>query len=166
MHATTHQLTRLVQDIAIGFTRQDHLLYIEKAFDKIWKDGLIHKLIKLKLPKQLIKIIQSYLQNRTFQVKYKGTLSNKKHADAGVVQGRLLGPILFNIFLHDMSKTKFVKIGLFADDTLIYRTGSHSHREIKLIQDELNVLSEYYQEWKIKINSDKTQGIIFTHKKK
>lgn len=84
-----------------------------------------------------------------------------------MVQGSILGPIIFNMYLNDLPKTKFIKIGLFADDTAIFRTGSlKGYLEINLIRKELDILSLYYENWTIKINSNKTQGIIFAKKLK
>ncbi|KAI5742379.1 hypothetical protein M8J77_006662 [Diaphorina citri] len=71
-HSTCHQLTRIVNDISIKFTSRKPttmiLLDIEKAFDCVWHDGIIHKLRKLEVNNILVKIIKSYLNNRTFQV--------------------------------------------------------------------------------------------------
>ncbi|KAI5755240.1 hypothetical protein M8J77_015309 [Diaphorina citri] len=164
--STTHQLTKIVQDISYGLTKNKStlmvLLDIEKAFDRIWHDGLIYKLIQLKLPLHLIKIIQSYLQHRTFQVKHKNILSNTFTSDCGVVQGSKIGPVLFNAYINDLPKLKYFKTGLYADDTAFYRTGNLSNKEIKLLQKELDKTAKYYNDWKIKINSSKTEGIIFS----
>lgn len=142
------------------------LLDIEKAFDKIWKEGLIYKLMKLKLPHQLIKIIQWYLKDRTFNVKYKTQYLIRKSLRRewfGISWDRSYS----TCSLNDLPKTKLIKIGLFAVDTAIFRTGSlKGYLEINLIQKELDILSLYYENWTIKINSNKTQGIIFAKKLK
>lgn len=168
-HSTEHQLCRIVQDVGLGRMNNKKtmmiLLDIEKAFDKIWIDGLIHKLIQLQIPSHLIKIIQNYMQDRTFQVSYNNTLSNKKTANAGVIQGSVLGAILFNIYISDLPETKYLKKTLFADDTALYRTGNLKKKETLLIQKDLDTMNQYYQKWKIKINENKTEGIIFHNKK-
>lgn len=165
-HSTTHQLCRLVQDVSQGFTNKKKtlmiLLDIEKAFDKIWKEGLSYKLKKLQIPTHLVRLIHHYMTNRTFQVTYNNNLSDKREAKAGVIQGSVLGPVLFNIFISDLPTTKYLKKVLFADDTALYRTGNLKEKEIKLIQQDLNKYNDYYKKWKIKINDNKTEGIIFS----
>ncbi|KAI5748825.1 hypothetical protein M8J76_002286 [Diaphorina citri] len=174
-HSTVHQLTKITQDIATGFTQGCNrhkstvmiLLDVEKAFDRVWRDGLIYKLIKLGLPRQIVKITKSYMEGRTFQVLYKKSKSNRYVAEAGVVQGSILGPLLFNAFIHDMPETKMIKKGLYADDTALYRTGNFTgKKEIRLMQKDLDSMSEFFSKWKIKINSGKTQGIVFTYNRK
>lgn len=53
-NTTVHQVCRIAQEVAQGFTGNKKtlmmLLGIEKAFDKIWRNGLIYKLSKLKIP--------------------------------------------------------------------------------------------------------------------
>lgn len=66
--STTHQLHRLTQYIKTNrISRKSTglvLLDSEKAFDSIWHQGLLHKLIKLNFPIYLIKIIESFLSTR------------------------------------------------------------------------------------------------------
>ena len=45
-------------------------LYVAKAFDSVWVDGLLYKLTVLNFPSFLVKIISSYLNSRTFEVSY------------------------------------------------------------------------------------------------
>lgn len=71
-HSTTHQAMRIKKFImknkrlkkSVGLL----LLDIEKAFDSVWHDGLIHKLIQMKFPAYLIKMIDAFIRNRKFIV--------------------------------------------------------------------------------------------------
>lgn len=49
------------------------LLDIEKAFDKVWMDGLLYKMIQYNYPIVIIKLIQSYLYDRKLQVRINNT---------------------------------------------------------------------------------------------
>ena len=60
---------------------------IEKAFDRVWHDGLTFKIQKLGLPNYLLKWIDSFIRNREFKVKYKDTVSKSYKIQAGVPQG-------------------------------------------------------------------------------
>ncbi|GBM99400.1 hypothetical protein AVEN_172620-1 [Araneus ventricosus] len=68
--STTHQLLRVVEHIHEGknsnLTTAAIFLDISKAYDKVWIEGLIHKLIAYKFPQYIIEIIQSYLTKRNF----------------------------------------------------------------------------------------------------
>ncbi|GFT78235.1 probable RNA-directed DNA polymerase from transposon X-element [Trichonephila clavipes] len=70
-HSTLHQLIRVTNIINEGYANKFYtvgvFLDVKRAFDKMWHDGLTYKLIKLKFPGYLIKIVHNYLHNRTFR---------------------------------------------------------------------------------------------------
>lgn len=168
-HSTVQQLIRLSKFVSLGFNRNQSTgvisLDIEKAFDTTWHDGLIHKLIKMNLPTYLIKIISSYLKDRKAFV----ALSNKKsfvfNVLAGVPQGSLLAPILFILFINDLPTPKDCEIGTYADDTVLFTQASWKNaKTIKTkLQKGFVKISNYYKEWKIKVNHGKTESLMFTH---
>ena len=139
-------------------------LDIEKAFDKVWIKGLLYKLIKLEFPKNLVKLLHSYLTERKLKVRINHTLSNERRIGAGVPQGSVLGPALFNLYLHDFPQFKQTNTALYADDTALYANSHSAQVATKQIQIHLNLLQPYYKKWKINLNSTKTEHIIFSRK--
>ncbi|GFX76077.1 RNA-directed DNA polymerase from mobile element jockey [Trichonephila clavipes] len=121
--STCHQLLRATNKIISGFnnhaTTGGIFLDVEKAFDRLWHNGLIFKMINLNYPPYLIHTISVYLLNRTFQVKIQATISKIGHIQAGSPQGSLLSPILYNIYTYDFPTSPLVDICLFADDAAI-----------------------------------------------
>ena len=101
-------LYRLTEEIAAtkkkGFKTAVASLDVEKAFDSVWHNGLRHKLAaaKLQLPTKLVRLLSSYLDGRTIQVKVGQTLSRPITVLAGTPQGSVLSPTLFNVFVNDI----------------------------------------------------------------
>ncbi|GFT26360.1 RNA-directed DNA polymerase from mobile element jockey [Trichonephila clavipes] len=118
--ATNHQLLRLTNLVVGGFNNHETtggaFLDVEKAFDRVWHDGLLLKLTELNFPPYVIMIINNFLRNRSFQIRISSTLSRTAYASPGCPQGSLLSPLLYNIFTHDFPTAPTVHICLFADD--------------------------------------------------
>lgn len=164
-HSTTHQAMRIKQFIINNKRRKWSsgvvLLDIEKAFDSIWHDGLIYKLIKLKLPTYLIRMIDAFIRNRNFSVHVNNTKSSDVVMPAGLPQGTCLSPILYSLFIADIPKCKSTELALYADDTAAYTSAKQSNVIIKRLAQALHDLEKYFIKWKIKINTNKTQAIFF-----
>ncbi|GBM46000.1 RNA-directed DNA polymerase from mobile element jockey [Araneus ventricosus] len=155
--STTHQLLRVTEYIAEGFSNKQKtgavFLDIQKAFDRVWQDALIYKLINYNTPNYLIKIFTSYLHNRKFAVRVNKELSNFKNINAGVAQGSKCGPILFALFINDIPKQFNTMLSIFADDTAILaRNKNHNYIRIALNR-HLKTLEEWFLKWKIQINA-------------
>lgn len=119
----------------------------------------------MQAPKYLVHIINSYLSNRRFKVFVKNVPSNIKNIVAGIVQGSLLGPKLYILYTHDLPKIKNVNCGLFADDTVNYCTSWRIDTIVSRLQAIAKKQLKYFEKWKIKINVNKTEAIIFTRRR-
>ena len=119
-HSTTHQIIRLTEYISRNFNWKHNtgavLLYVEKAFDSVWVNGLLKKLIESGISKPLMLLIGSYLSDRSFEVLLDNNhCSGEFPIKANIPQVSLSGPILFNLYSHDMpgqNKPNF-KIGFY-----------------------------------------------------
>ncbi|GBN21702.1 putative RNA-directed DNA polymerase from transposon BS, partial [Araneus ventricosus] len=105
---TTHQLFRVVEYITSGFEKGEctgaDFLDIQKAFDRVWIQGLIHKLIRYKTPPHLLQLLKSYLEERKFAVKIGNSISEAKIMRAGIPQGGKISPILYSLYVNDIPK--------------------------------------------------------------
>ncbi|GFX26545.1 probable RNA-directed DNA polymerase from transposon BS [Trichonephila clavipes] len=122
--STVTQLLRVTDLIHHGFQNNQAtgMLFVDiaKAFDKIWHDGLLSKMMRLGFSDQLIKIIHSYLNSREFRVRVENSLSTPRPILSEVPQGSLLGPKLLNLYINDIPKAAEVHLTMYADDTSSY----------------------------------------------
>lgn len=168
-HSTVNQLARVVKDLKIAQQQQQSTglvtLDIEKAFDSIWHAGLIYKLLELKFPLTLCKIISSFLTNRSFAVHINDAKSNTHPIIAGVPQGSCLSPYLYNIYTSDFPLSPIVKTAMFADDTAIYYSNENPLQIVNELENALSIINNFFIKWKIKINETKTQAIFLTRRR-
>ena len=166
--STVQQLARITDKICNNFNINRHtamlLLDIEKAFDTVWHRGLIYKLDRYKFPKYIIKIIISYLYKRKFKINIQNIFSKEYVIVAGVPQGSILGPILFLLYINDFPRGINTTIAFFADDTALIADSWRKMYAIKYLQRHIEDLEKYYNDWKIKINVNKTELVIFSQR--
>lgn len=164
-HSTVHVLLKLFEDVSSGFNSDKPtiavLLDIAKAFDTVWIDGLIYKLIQFNFPDYIVQLMKSYLKGRSFSVLVNNVASEKKDVGEGIPQGSVLGPLLFLIYVSDMPLMSEVSLSLFADDTNTYHTSSSALNSCVKIQEQLYALEKYYAKWKVKVNADKSEAVFF-----
>ena len=77
---------------------------ISKAYDCLPNELLIAKLHAYGLDILSLKLLHSYLTKQKQRVKLNGKYSSRSEIIFGVPQGPILGPLLFNIFLCDLSR--------------------------------------------------------------
>ena len=95
------------------------LLDLQKAFDTVDHSILLAKFEAMGLSNDVVKWFQSYLSCRQQLVDVAGTFSSCENITCGVPQGSILGPLLFLIYVNDMSGVIGNKLLLNADDSAI-----------------------------------------------
>lgn len=170
-HSTVQQIHRVVNKISSDLDEKrvcvGVYLDVAKAFDKVWHKGLLHKL-REQLPLNFFLLIESYLCNRTFYVKYNDAHSTLHKAEAGVPQGSVLGPILYLLYTADipLPTQPNTMLATFADDTVVLSSDTCIKDATRQLQLILNSTLNWFNTWNLKINEDKTIQVIYTNKTK
>ncbi|PFX27469.1 putative RNA-directed DNA polymerase from transposon BS [Stylophora pistillata] len=141
--STETQLLEVYHDILDKLTNGQEVdvihLDLSKAFDKVAHRLLLSKLQLLGISGPVLLWFSSYLSDRYQRVVVDGISSDWFPVPSGVPQGSILGPLLFLVFINDMSCsiTHGSKLGLFADDSKLYRS-IVSDRCASLLQADLD----------------------------
>ena len=139
-----------------------------KAYDSVWRKGLLYKLILNGLSIQFISLIDSMYSELKAAVKLSNGITPFFNSAVGVRQGRNLSPLLFNIFVNDIFdifddlKCCPVKLNnkpitslMYADDLLILSETEDG------LKESLQRLGKYAKQWKMKISAKKTKIMVF-----
>ena len=130
---------------------------LSKAFDSVSHDILIKKFSNLNIDSYWF---HSYLGGRTQSVRLGNYMSEKCNIAYGVPQGSVLGPILFLIYVNDLSLTTTDCLVIqYADDTQFIHTGTIENIQdlIKKSETTLSKIKEYFHLNGLMLNTSKTQ---------
>jgi hypothetical protein len=135
---------------------------VAKTFDTVWVDGLLFKLTALNFPPYVVRIISSYLHNRTFEAAFLTATSTHRHMRAGVARGGLVSPVLFSLYVNDMLvSSRHVELVLYSDYTAIIATSRKSALPISYLESYLRYLERWLREWRFAINVSKSNAMLF-----
>ena len=170
--STTTQLRRLIDTIHEAKLKKKATviacLDLEKAFDKTNHNIIISKMLEHNIHPNIIKLTKSYLTHRKYYVETNGSTSSIRHIKSGIPQGSCLGPLLFTIFINDIPppKTPYTSQFLYADDTALLTSHIRPTHAINTLKKETERAINYFENFGMKINIEKTQSIIINRKNK
>lgn len=167
-HSTVTALVKVADDIRKSIDDRKMTLLVlldfSKAFDRVNHKLLVVKLKKLGCSVFVLKWFQAYLTNRKQRVKSGDEfISSWAPVETGVPQGSVLGPLLFILYLYDISSVlKNTKYHLYADDTQIYKEFSvvEVTEAVDKVNEDLASLVDYVSRHNLCLNEKKTQPII------
>ena len=166
--STEDQATYLSQEIEDAFQEQKLVFVtwidLQKAFDKVWMEGLLAKLLRNGVDSNMFKWIKSYLYNRKARVSLDRTYSKKFLLRHGVPQGGVLSPTLFLLFINDLvtELPRGIKAALYADDLVIWCKEEHASTATYRMQQAVDKLNGWAEDWCVTVNKDKSSTTLFT----
>ena len=142
-------------------------LDFRRAFETVDRNMLLNKLEKLGIRDRALHWFKSYLDNRYQKVKFNSYLSDALETKYGVPQGTVIGPILFLLYVNDITMcVKECRVNIFADDTMIYITGKNIAEMIAKMNIELNVIFEWLCDNSLCVNINKCKYMIIGSRNK
>jgi len=162
--STINQLLAITTEIYNSFEKRQEIraafLDISKAFDKVWHSGLIFKLKQNGINGKLLNMLENYLTNRKQRVILNGIESPWEPIFSGVPQGSVLGPLLFLIYINDLTQNISANIKLFADDSSLFIKVTDVDSAHQILMNDLNTISAWARLWKMKFNPDISKQAI------
>ena len=159
-------VVRLESEVRRGFFFNKYTLAVfldfKSAYNLVSPLALLWKMYSLGFRGRLLYFLQSYLGERSFQVKC-GCLSDIFRQETGLVQGGVVSPLLFNLMIDDIFTTlpPEFSFAMYADDCALWIQGRNLVRLLRLMQLALNDLSHWAQQWGFTFTPSKCQTVVF-----
>ena len=166
--STEDQTTHLAQAIEDAFQDKKVMLAtfidFQKAFDKVWKDGLLVKLQRSGIHGNMYRWTKSYLHNRRARVLVNGECGKRVLLRQGVPQGGVLSPTLFILFINDVvaDLPRGIHAALYADDLVLWCAEEYATTATYRMNLALEKLTTWTQKWCVTINKEKSAATLFS----
>ena len=169
-HSCNQAVCELVGEIAKNteknWTTVCVFLDLSKAFNTLEHYTVFDKLERYGIRGIALDWFKSYLSNRKIRVKVNNTKSKEFPVNYGTPQGSCLGPLIFLMFCNDLNiHLTNMQCIQFADDTTLYL--GHSNPEIlkSMVEQDLEVLQDWFRANKLTLNVEKSVCLIFNDSK-
>jgi hypothetical protein len=134
---------------------------LKKAFDVCSHPILLKKLSLIGIHNRALNWFKTYLSNRIQCVDINGTISDEKNLLLSVIQGSILGPILFLVYINDLYRCTTLFTTLFADDGTCLARNQNLETLTSYVNTELHKIANWFTANKMCVNTAKTKFIIF-----
>ena len=134
---------------------------LSKVLDTINHNLLLAKLEAYGFSMTSLKLMQSYLRNRFQRTSVNVSFSDWKEIETGVLQGSILGTLLFNIFLIDIFY--FINNGHlcnYADDNTLYSIGKSLNMVKENLEINFLIMQKWFYEKHMVLNSGKCHCLV------
>lgn len=162
----------LESDIRKAQTNKEILIAVffdvEKAYDMLWKEGLLIKLKSLGIGGRIYNWVMNFLFDREIQVRVGSEYSSVYKVENGTPQGSVCSPLLFNIMINDIFSQLEQSVGksLYADDGALWVRGRNVLHVSKKMQAAIVDVEKWANKWGFKLSVEKTKVICFSRRHK
>ena len=161
--STLTQLLSVTDELVRAIDRGERVaavfLDFYKAFNRVWHDGLLHKLGECGLHPSSLAWLINYLSDHSLSVQVCHTTSKPITITAEVPQGSHLWPTLFIVFINDLPSSVSSRIFLYADDALEYEIGTQP--STISLQRSIDHTTQWAVCWHGRFSSCKTELLLF-----
>ena len=144
-HGTQNSLVVMLEQWKRALDKDYLFMDLSKAFDTINHDLLIAKLKAYGFSKEALKLMKSYLKNRKQTVQINNKFSSERDVIAGVPQGSIDGPLLFNLFINDL--TFFIEqctLSNYADDNNLSISGEDKELIKSMLSSDFMIVEDCF----------------------
>ena len=127
-------------------------LDISKAFDNIWHKGLLFKSKPFGVEVDLLSLLECYLRDQ--RVVLNGQTLDWRKINSGVLQGSVLGALLFLIYINDLPEGIISICKVLADDTSFSAKVINTTNSENTLNVDLKTISNWANQWKMQFNPD------------
>ena len=167
--STIDNLIIIQQEIHESFKKKEFFLAvyldIKKAYDCVNRAKLLNIMKKLGIKGNIFAYFKNFLGKRYNRVRFKNKISEFVEFKNGMPQGSPLSPILFNLYLSDISETISEGISQFADDLVIWESGIDLDEVCRKMNNKLFSLNKYMKNKNLTISPDKSVAVIYSRKR-
>ena len=165
---------KTIVDNTLTAKRDLYVCFVDfkKAFDTVWRDGLLLKLLRSRVSTKFVRLLKNMYNSLKCCVRLPLGLSQPFPSLTGLRQGCNLSPILFNLFINDLVDScnsiisdspmlNNIKISclLYADDLILISESKDG------LQNLLDGLNSFSQQWFLAVNTKKTKTLVFSRKR-
>jgi len=125
-----------------------------KAFDKVPHKRLINQIKAHGIEGTVIRWIQNWLDGRRQRTVVNGHMSEWIYVTSSVIQGSVLGPTCFIMYINDLEENVDCSVSKFADDTKMYMDVSTKEGN-RVLQRDIDKVVEWADKWQMEFNSEK-----------
>lgn len=171
---STEDAIRQLKSIVLHSSNQQRYsvavsLDIVNAFNSVSWRRILDALVTQRTPPYLLRMIESYLSNRsiTCQTPSAGVIS--REVTSGVPQGSVLGPLLWNIMFDGLLRVQTppgTTTICFADDTLVIAEGGSIQELETRANEAIEAVASWIEEAELNISAEKTKAVLFTNRNK
>ena len=134
-------------------------LDLSAAFDVVDVQLLLKRLRTMGIPEDVTNLLEMWLTERQFYVEVRQNCSQYYDSNCGTVQGSILGPVLFSLFVSPLLEKE--NLTSYADDSYLARGSKNKEEALRRLQFQLERVKKWLTGSGLKVNVEKTELIIF-----